>query len=146
MKKEILFICTGNYYRSRFAEILFNNWAHKLGLDYQAWSRGLHDSNRPFPISINAVNRLKSLNLDMERYRFPIKLKPHELAQVDYIILMDELEHRPMMEEYYPEWIPQVDFWQIRDVQFESPDNALPKLISQMEHFVMQLQAEKVSA
>jgi len=146
MKKEVLFICTGNYYRSRFAEILFNHWAHRLGLDYQAWSRGLQDSNRPFPISLNAKTRLKSLNLDMERYRFPIKLKAHELRQVDHIIVMDELEHRPMMNELYPEWIPHVNFWQIRDIQFESPESAMPKLIQQVEEFVIQLQEEKVSA
>ena len=30
MKKSVLFLCTGNYYRSRFAEILFNSVAGKM--------------------------------------------------------------------------------------------------------------------
>ena len=30
--KTILFLCTGNYYRSRFAEILFNSVAGRMGL------------------------------------------------------------------------------------------------------------------
>jgi len=38
---KILFLCTGNYYRSRFAEHLFNWLAVKQGLDWQADSRGL---------------------------------------------------------------------------------------------------------
>ncbi|WP_372478273.1 arsenate reductase/protein-tyrosine-phosphatase family protein [Nostoc mirabile] len=38
---KILFLCTGNYYRSRFAEHLFNWLATKQGLDWQADSRGL---------------------------------------------------------------------------------------------------------
>jgi protein-tyrosine phosphatase len=38
---KILFLCTGNYYRSRFAEHLFNYLATKQGLDWQADSRGL---------------------------------------------------------------------------------------------------------
>ncbi len=38
---KILFLCTGNYYRSRFAENLFNWLATKQGLDWQADSRGL---------------------------------------------------------------------------------------------------------
>jgi protein-tyrosine phosphatase len=35
------FLCTGNYYWSRFAEILFNSVAGKRGLPWQASSRGL---------------------------------------------------------------------------------------------------------
>ncbi len=39
--KKILFLCTGNYYRSRFAEKLFNNLATQKNLDWEADSRGL---------------------------------------------------------------------------------------------------------
>ena len=39
--KTVLFLCTGNYYRSRFAEVLFNSVAGKMGLAWQASSRGL---------------------------------------------------------------------------------------------------------
>ena len=40
-EKAVLFLCTGNYYRSRFAEVLFNSVAGKLGLPWRASSRGL---------------------------------------------------------------------------------------------------------
>jgi protein-tyrosine phosphatase len=30
------FFCTGNYFRSRFAEILFNHVAHEANLNWQA--------------------------------------------------------------------------------------------------------------
>jgi protein-tyrosine-phosphatase len=40
-EKTVLFLCTGNYYRSRFAEVLFNSVAGKLGLSWVASSRGL---------------------------------------------------------------------------------------------------------
>ena len=33
-EKTILFLCTGNYYRSRFAEVLFNSVAGKMGLPW----------------------------------------------------------------------------------------------------------------
>ena len=39
--KIILFLCTGNHYRSRFAEILFNFVAGRMGLPWKAFSRGL---------------------------------------------------------------------------------------------------------
>ena len=39
--KTVLFLSTGNYYRSRFAEILFNSIAPRYGLPWKAESRGL---------------------------------------------------------------------------------------------------------
>ena len=39
--KQVLFLCSANYYRSRFAEHLFNWLAPQLGLDWRADSMGL---------------------------------------------------------------------------------------------------------
>jgi protein-tyrosine phosphatase len=39
--KVVLFLCTGNYYRSRFAECLFNAVAGRMGLPWRAVSNGL---------------------------------------------------------------------------------------------------------
>ena len=37
--QTVLFLCTGNYYRSRFAEELFNHRAARDGLSWVAQSR-----------------------------------------------------------------------------------------------------------
>ncbi|HVJ67318.1 MAG TPA: hypothetical protein VM510_05000, partial [Caulifigura sp.] len=39
--KRVLFLCTGNYYRSRFSEELFNSLAKQHNLDWSADSAGL---------------------------------------------------------------------------------------------------------
>lgn len=39
--KNLLFPCTGNYYRSRFCEEYFNHQARRHGLAWRADSRGL---------------------------------------------------------------------------------------------------------
>ena len=39
--RRLLFLCTGNYYRSRFAELLFNALAREAGLSWIASSRGI---------------------------------------------------------------------------------------------------------
>ena len=39
--KTLLFLCTGNYYRSRLAEELFNHRAQHAGLSWIAQSRAL---------------------------------------------------------------------------------------------------------
>jgi len=40
MSDLVLFLCTGNYYRSRYAEELFNHLARAEGLSWRAISRG----------------------------------------------------------------------------------------------------------
>jgi protein-tyrosine phosphatase len=60
--KTILFLCTGNYYRSRFAEELFNHHAELAGLDWVAQSRGLalkRGAHNVGPISPFALHALK---------------------------------------------------------------------------------------
>jgi translation initiation factor 1 len=45
--KTVLFLCTGNYYRSRFAEVLFNSVARKMGLPWEVVARLLGGGQRP---------------------------------------------------------------------------------------------------
>ena len=59
--KRILFLCNGNYYRSRFAEIFFNWHAEQRKLRWRAESRGLAlVMANPGPMSRFTVARLES--------------------------------------------------------------------------------------
>ena len=66
---KLLFLCTGNYYRSRFAELLFNAMAAKHIVPWQAFSRGLaldkgaHNIGPISPFAIDALHAGK-LTLD----------------------------------------------------------------------------------
>ena len=60
---RILFLCTGNYYRSRYAEELFNYHAKNAGLDWRAFSRGLAERGSPDnvgPMSPFALDALRA--------------------------------------------------------------------------------------
>ena len=62
--KTVLFLCTGNYYRSRFAEELFNHEAERAGLHWIAQSRGLaleRGANNVGPIAPVVLHTLKGL-------------------------------------------------------------------------------------
>jgi protein-tyrosine-phosphatase len=62
----VLFVCTGNYYRSRFAEVLFNSVADKMGLPWRAASKGLaleRGVNNVGPMAIEAVKTLESMGV-----------------------------------------------------------------------------------
>ena len=63
MSKRVLFLCTGNYYRSRYAEELFNHLAKWQALDWQAASRGLAERGSPEnvgPMSPYALQALRA--------------------------------------------------------------------------------------
>jgi len=125
---QVLFICTGNYYRSRYAEIIFNRIASEYQLGWRSFSRGFQDSTREAPISPNAMNRLNDKNIYPSQIRYPIKMQPSDLALAHRVILMDQSEHRPMMEDEYYQWADYVEYWDIQDVEFESPVTALDRL------------------
>jgi protein-tyrosine-phosphatase len=61
-EKTVLFLCTGNYYRSRFAEILFNSVAGKMGLPWRASSRGLALDRGVHNVGPMAVVAVKALD------------------------------------------------------------------------------------
>src|SRR5262245_24542011 len=60
-EKTVLFLCTGNYYRSRFAEVLFNSVAGRMGLPWRASSRGLALERGVNNVGPRAVSAIKAL-------------------------------------------------------------------------------------
>src|SRR2546421_5013768 len=103
-KKTVLFLCTGNYYRSRFAEILFNSVAGKMGLPWQAVSRGLaleRGINNVGPMAVAALAALKSLGIDAAEAvgRFPVQVTEEDLARADRLVALKQTEHLPLLQE-----------------------------------------------
>ena len=83
-QKTVLFLCTGNYYRSRFAEILFNSVAGKMGLPWQASSRGLaleRGVNNVGPMAVAAIKALEALGVRAAEAvaRFPVQVTTDDL-------------------------------------------------------------------
>jgi len=141
-KYTLLFLCTGNYYRSRFAEILFNAQADKLELAWQAISRGLATeliSHEDGPISTHTVTGLKQRGISFGYdFRYPLQLEEADLSQADRIVVLDEVEHRPYLEERYPEWADQVEYWNVPDRDQTPVGEALARI----EDNVLQLISE----
>ena len=78
-EKTVLFLCTGNYYRSRFAEVLFNSVAGRMGLPWRASSRGLaleRGVNNVGPMAVEAVKALEALGVRAGAGRFLGELVP----------------------------------------------------------------------
>jgi protein-tyrosine-phosphatase len=59
--QRVLFLCTGNYYRSRYAEELFNHIARAEGLGWRAFSCGaaeqaFPENVGPWPAGVASAN------------------------------------------------------------------------------------------
>jgi protein-tyrosine phosphatase len=129
-QKTLLFLCTGNYYRSRFAEILFNWTAQQNGLDWIADSRGLRlEPLNPGPISRHTLRVLRQLGISVaEPIRFPIPVAAEDFQAATHVIAVKEAEHRSMIASAFPDWVDRVEFWQVHDVDCAGPEVALPEL------------------
>jgi protein-tyrosine phosphatase len=141
---RVLFLCSGNYYRSRFAEILFNWHARDRGLKWIADSRGLQlDHHNPGPISRHTMSSLTSRGILSDSFaRLPLAATETDFAAAQRIIAVKEGEHRPLIEANFPDWRDRVEYWHVHDLDCALPDDAIPHL----EREVMKLMERLAAA
>ncbi len=115
----LLFLCTGNYYRSRFAEILFNARAADYALFWRAISRGLaleRGSRNVGPIAPSVLLALEDRGIRSgQEMRFPLQVQEQDFRAAHLIIALEEIEHRPLLMERFPHWVEKVEYWQVAD-------------------------------
>jgi low molecular weight protein-tyrosine phosphatase len=142
--KTVLFLCAGNYYRSRYAEILFNWKAQQHGLAWRADSRGLDpDPRNPGPMSRDTIAALRRLSIPFDRYlRFPIAVTDTDFVGAHQIIAVKEAEHRPMIERNFPKWLDCVEFWHVHDLDCCGPEEAIPHLDREVTALVERLRSD----
>jgi protein-tyrosine phosphatase len=141
--KTVLFLCTGNYYRSRFAEELFNHHAEHAGLDWVADSRGLalergiHNVGPISPFTLYALGEMAVSARAADR--FPKQCTADDLSNAALVVAVKEAEHRPLMRERFAEWENRLDYWHIHDVEDETPTEALKLLAEEVRALVRRL-------
>jgi translation initiation factor 1 len=139
-EKGVLFLCTGNYYRSRFAEVLFNSVAVRMGLPWRASSRGLaleRGVNNVGPMAVSAVKALEALGVRaaVDVARLPSQVTAEELQAADFIVALKRDEHLPLLEERFPSWAEKVEYWRVEDA---------PEALALIEREVMALAARLI--
>jgi protein-tyrosine phosphatase len=142
--KQVLFLCSGNYYRSRFAEIYFNWQSQLRGIGWRAESRGLAiDSRNPGPLSRYTAACLASNGISWAEYlRAPMSVTEADFAAADRIIAVKEAEHRSIVSAKFPEWSHKVEYWHVHDLDCATPDQALAHLEREVLGLLATLQAK----
>jgi protein-tyrosine phosphatase len=138
----VLFACTGNYYRSRYAELYFNARARPT-LGWRAESRGFRlSAHNVGPIADCVSERLATRRLPKPAtLRFPRQLQEEDLARASRIIALDAVEHRPYVETLFPAWRHQIDYWRIPDVDGMRVEEALSVIECEVDALLDQLTA-----
>ena len=143
MTSRILFLCTGNYYRSRYAEELFNHHAKGERLDWRASSRGLAKKGWPEnvgPMSRFALEALRAkLIVPDGAARFPQSCSMADFEGAQLVIALKEAEHRPVIEQWFPEAASRITYWHVDDIGFAHPSVALAMIDDQVDQLIAKL-------
>lgn len=142
--KRILFLCTGNYYRSRFSEEYFNYYADKYNLCWTADSKGImrefEGNGNVGPIAKHTVAELEKHKIQAKAHdRFPEYVYEKHFSEFDRVIAVSQSEHTPMLQELWPNNISNVEYFDVEDLHLEAYETALPKLKIRLDALIESL-------
>lgn len=145
-RRVVLFLCTGNYYRSRFAEIVFNARAAERKLPWLAISRGLDVAGGKLwnvgPISQHTLRGLARRGIPApEPLAMPQQATLEELQNAAHVIALNEPEHRPMLAQLHPTIAPLVTYWTVCDLDRCGSEEALEQIARKVESLIAELSA-----
>lgn len=140
---SVLFICTGNYYRSRFSEALFNHLATQDGSPWRAFSRGVDIQLAPPGLSPFTRAWLDDRGIPLhhtteERHA----LTAADLARATHRLALKEAEHRPYLERDFPAWADRVTYWHFHDLDVATAEEMLPTLEKHVTAFYRTLSGQ----
>ena len=145
-RRRILFLCTGNYYRSRYAEEVFNHRARNEGLAWLAFSRGAAEKGSPNnvgPISPFALEALHAHGINAEgAARNPVPCSLTDFDGVELVVALKESEHRPMIERRFPDIANPIEYWDVDDIEFVDPETALSRIDELVGRLIRSLQVK----
>ena len=142
--REILFICTGNYYRSRYSEALFNHEASRRGLDWRAFSRGLAIHLAPPGLSPHAFRRLQERGIPRDGTGAnPVQVQEADFQRAARVVALKETEHRPLMKCLHPAWTDRIEYWEINDLDGSTPEAAMGAIEAHVKALLAELESSE---
>lgn len=132
-KVKVLFVCMGNICRSPSAEGVFRAIVQKSAFrDYvEIASAGTHDYHVGGPADPRSAAAAKDRGYDLDSHRAQ-QFKPADFDYYDYILVMDETNHRHVMRmcpkdhadkvHYFMDFAPQLGVKEVPDPYHGGPE------------------------
>ena len=138
--RTVLFICTGNVYRSRYAEAYFNHLARRESLPLRAFSRGLRVELVEVDISPYTIEALERRGIGRDMTAPGRRnLTVDDLERADLVVALRESEHRPIIAERFPQWESRLRYWDVADHPEWSADRMVAAVERNIEELVEEL-------
>lgn len=143
MTDTVLFLCSGNFYRSRFAELLFNHLVAGTNLGYRADSAGLWPNCRDHnvgPIARDTLDALRARGVPLPpSHRVPRDVTEADIEDAAVTIAVKETEHRSIVALRFPSLLERIEFWQVHDIDVAPPSEAIPELERRVRDLIERL-------
>ena len=127
---KILFVCSGNAYRSPLAEALLKKLKPEITVD----SAGIHAA---IPISEEAKKYLTRENAEQYLKKVPEGLDSKQLDEYDLIVAMEPI-HKDAVLSRCPECANKIVVWNIDDPYFLPPEYT-EKIFRQIKDKILEL-------
>ncbi len=143
MPHLVLFLCTGNYYRSRYAELWFNARARAQSLTWRAESAGLAPqcwTRNAGAISPAVLPALASRGVILrDPARLPRDVTEAQVRSAERVVLLSDREHRAPFEARFSSGSVRVTGWDIDDIDRCPPEIALRRIEELVEALLDEL-------
>ena len=145
--QTVLFLCTGNYFRSRFSELWFNHQIALLGRcdAIHAVSAGLNvraDSGNVGAIAkeAQAAFQQRGVAVNPTQLAMPRQVSRPDVEQADVVVAVDADAHRPMVQELFPDLEAKIRFWRVKDLdEVDAVDDPITLLQQKIDQLIKAL-------
>lgn len=144
---RVLFLCTANYYRSRFAELIFNQLAPRIAPGWTAFSRALAIEENwcnKGPISQHTRSACRARSIELaDHIREPVGVTDADFASADRVIAVKEAEHRKYVEQRHSHRTGAVEFWHVHDLDASGPQETCDLIERNVRALLAELASDK---